>query len=220
MEKPFYSWPKRTLLKSWASSWARLSKFSIRFWCSKPRRRTPTTNCEDGESWLLLYIAHYVPSKHKDSSSSSEKSSGFAGAALRGHICPSSCIHILRKCLSFLPATVQQQPPFGSAHRAKLTFVNLPFFGCGRRVGEGRLRYLWMEGRVQNQNFWHFVNIVRVSFMYTFFFFFFPQYFQKPFYITESQPKPNPLNLAGSSLGLVSVTFSLCHIRNCSISQV
>lgn len=145
----------------------------------------------------------------------SEKSPGFTGTALRGHICPSSCTHILRKYLSFLPATVRQQPPFGSAHWAKLTFVNLPFFGCGRRVGEGRLRYLWMGG--QNQNFWHFVNIVRVSFMYTFFFF---QYFQKPFYITESQPKPNPLNLAGSSLGLVSVTFALCHIWNCSISQV
>lgn len=49
MEKPFCSWPKQTLLKLWALSWALLSKSSIPSWCSKLQKRTLTMNFEDGE---------------------------------------------------------------------------------------------------------------------------------------------------------------------------
>lgn len=139
---------------------------------------------------------------------------GIPRGSTTGPMGPSSCRHILRECPSFLPATGQQQSPLVPLTELNLTFVN--FLDVGGGWGEGGfVIYGWGK----NQNFWHFVNIVGVSFMYTFFFFFF-QYFQKPFYITESQPKPNPLNLAGFSLGLVSVMFTLCHIWNCSISQV
>lgn len=136
---------------------------------------------------------------------------GIPRGSTTGPMGPSSCRHILRECPSFLPATGQQQSPLVPLTELNLTFVNFLDVGGGRE----REASLFMDGG-KNQNFWHFVNIVGVSFMYTFFF----QYFQKPFYITESQPKPNPLNLAGFSLGLVSVMFTLCHIWNCSISQV
>lgn len=63
MEKPFCLWPKQTLLKLWALSWALLSKFSILSWCSKLQRRTLTMNFEDGEFWIpsaFCFKAHVL----------------------------------------------------------------------------------------------------------------------------------------------------------------
>lgn len=140
---------------------------------------------------------------------------GIPRGSTTGSMGPSSCRRILRECPSFLPATGQQQSPLVPLTELNLTFVN--FLDVGGGWGEGGFV---IYGWGQKSELLAFCKHCRSLFHVHFLFFFFFQYFQKPFYITESQPKPNPLNLAGFSLGLVSVMFTLCHIWNCSISQV